>query len=487
MCAPGPPAFRGVRILGAVLKDLAEDRLATSVPIGLPPEWWSQVANKFIPTLFAGVLNGAVMLRVLDAFFCGGGLRSLVAASLRLVECYFDEGIDEASKISLRDNGCSMDSPDAPQILWAIFPYTRDFSDADMLISGAYGSRGGKKAVELAPDELDRRVHQERSRLVRSWQKQPPAQESQEEAHAREQRDREMYAGWTRESGGVSVAELSSLHREYLKLPPSREDGMDISQWVVVIGKAVGPASRWAKCDAVRLFHVCDVDGVGAVSFPQAVQCISTLLTGQEDELLELVFKCYEHRRALQLRSGTGALEADDIDSFALTLFKAANLDDLDSMPLPEEVHSATLDEIVLSKRLSGLFWAGNAHGSAPSVTRDVFVSRLKGDSVVRSILRSPMVHDRRIQNAFQQHGRNGVFSAVYGGVGSVGTSLVSLPRDAFCSVGGVPRGTAAAFASSEDAPDSSFHHEGEREGFQNGRGRVPGARSCSEAGCRQQ
>ena len=59
-----------------------------------------------------------------------------------------------------------MDSPDAPQILWGLFPYSRDFADADALISGAYGSRGAKNAVELAPDELDRRVHQERRRVV---------------------------------------------------------------------------------------------------------------------------------------------------------------------------------------------------------------------------------------------------------------------------------------------------------------------------------
>ena len=109
MCAPGPPAFRGVRILGTVLKDLAEDRLP--VPHGMPPEWWSQVANKFIPTLFAGVLDGAVMLRVLDAFFCGGGLRTLVAASLRLVECYFAHGIDEVART--QDPGTNSDGPPA--------------------------------------------------------------------------------------------------------------------------------------------------------------------------------------------------------------------------------------------------------------------------------------------------------------------------------------------------------------------------------------
>jgi len=40
--------------MGAVLKQLAEERLP-EVPQGLPQEWWTQVANKFIPTIFAGV------------------------------------------------------------------------------------------------------------------------------------------------------------------------------------------------------------------------------------------------------------------------------------------------------------------------------------------------------------------------------------------------------------------------------------------------
>jgi len=40
------------------------------------------------------------MLRILDTFFCGGGLRSLVATSLRLVETYFTVGLDAESKVS---------------------------------------------------------------------------------------------------------------------------------------------------------------------------------------------------------------------------------------------------------------------------------------------------------------------------------------------------------------------------------------------------
>ena len=104
---------------------------------------------------------------------------------------------------------------------------------------------------------------------------------------------------------------------------------------------------------------------------------------------------------------------------------------------------------------------------------------------MVQAILRCSADHDHRVQNAFQQHGRSGVFSAIYGGAGSVGTSLVMLPRDALCSAGGIPRGTVPTphgpfaddntLTTAEGAGDTTFE------------ARPYTSRTCSEAGCRQQ
>jgi len=169
-----------------------------------------------------------------------------------------------------------MEAPDTPQILWGIFPYTRDFSDADLLISGAYGMRGGKKAVELSAEDLERRVHEERSNLVKIWQRQPSSDPRQAEIDQKEFA-REMFGGW--HIKGLSSNDLSQLHSEYLNLPPAREEGLDLPQWKLIIENAVGPGSRWACADAERLFNVADIDGVGAVGYPQAVRCISILLS----------------------------------------------------------------------------------------------------------------------------------------------------------------------------------------------------------------
>jgi len=383
MCAPGPPAFRGVRIMGKVLQDLGEERLAC-IPTGLPPEWWTQVANKFVPTLFAGVLGGVTLIRILDSFFCGGGLRTLIGATLTLCEIYIGQRLTEEEQLILKTDG-NMFNADAPTLLWGIFPFTKAFDDADALLAGVYG-----EIQELSAEDLDRRVHQERSRLVRIWQ--CPPSEPQETI---------MYAGW--HMAALSAEEIKRLHYEYLAIPPATEEGLDRRQWVEIISGIVGPSSRWAWCDADRLFTICDVDGVGAVAFPQAVQCIVTLLVGDLQVLLELVFKCYEQRRALQLRSGTGALEADDIDNFAQSLVQAAHVEADGIPPLESHIFEEASDHGIMLSRLCqqlckdmpvATTGRNKAKDGCGVVTREQFITGLIEDEVVLALLRVPRTQD---------------------------------------------------------------------------------------------
>eukprot|EP00658_Telonema_sp_P-2_P018500 TRINITY_DN17263_c0_g1_i6.p1 TRINITY_DN17263_c0_g1~~TRINITY_DN17263_c0_g1_i6.p1 ORF type:complete len:609 (-),score=174.33 TRINITY_DN17263_c0_g1_i6:570-2396(-) len=299
LCTADAPAFRGIQILAKVLQARCKDLTATKE---VPLEFWTTVATRFIPTLMVGELPTALMIRTVDAMMCGSGWAGFAAL--------FGVALAVIRRFLLRfpANEC-----------WDVFKYVSKLP-ADDSISIM------EEAATISPSEIRGEMDKHHLELLRLWNLPHNTPQVREALGAL----RFLRGGQCADDSGTRSAgqfldaeQVSSLHEQYLALEPDADGGMSLDQFQRVLVGSVGAHSKWAHVAAPRIFEI--FQQYRAISFPDLVMVLVVLGKGSPQEVLELVFRCYDTKTSSSLiRGGDGVLDEAGKNAFVAAMVLTA-------------------------------------------------------------------------------------------------------------------------------------------------------------------